>query len=96
MVVLESPKAPKWSQYLCSTLRPDKSPIIHKDSTRPGSVELQHMRALIIHGAMGISMSPKPWEWLSLPDELAYIRTLSLDDQVMAHASDNRKTMFTV
>jgi hypothetical protein len=95
-VLLESPKALMSSQYLCGTPRPDMSHIIHKVCIRDGNGEMQRVRALIDCGATSISMSPRLRKRLGLADEPAYVMTLGLNGQVMAHASDSRKTAFTV
>jgi hypothetical protein len=41
-------------------------------------------------------MAPRVQKQLGLADEPAYITTLGLNGQVMAHTSDSRKTAFTV
>jgi hypothetical protein len=95
-VLLESPKALMSSQYLCGTSRPDTSHIIHEVFIRDGNGEMQRVRALIDCGATSIFMSPRLRKRLGLADEPAYVTTLGLNGQVMAHASDSRKTAFTV
>jgi hypothetical protein len=86
-VVLESPKALMSSQYLCGTSRPDTSHIIHEVSTRDGSGEMQCMRALIDCGTTSIFITPRLLIRLSLVDEPAYVTTLGLNGQVLAHTS---------
>jgi len=95
-VLFESPKALLSSQYLCGTSRPDTSHIIHKVFIRDGHGEMQCVRALIDCGATSIFMAPRLRKRLGLADEPAYITTLGLNDQVMAQASESRKTAFTV
>jgi len=95
-VLLESPKALMSSQYLCGTSRPDISHIIHEVFIRDGNGEMQPVWALIDCGATSIFMAPRPRKRLGLADEPAYVTTLGLNGQVMAHASDSRKTAFTV
>jgi hypothetical protein len=57
---------------------------------------MQRVRALIDCGATSIFMAPRPRKPLGLADEPAYITSLGLNGHVMAHASESRKTMFTV
>jgi len=96
MVLMESPKAHMSSQYLCRTSRPDMSHIIHKVSIRDGCGEMQRVRALIDCGATSIFTTPRLRKRLGLAVEPAYVMTLGLNGQVMAHASESRKTTFTV
>jgi hypothetical protein len=95
-VLMESPKAHMSSQYLCGTSRPDTSHIIHEVFIRDGSGEMQRVRALIDCGATSIFMTPRLRKRLGLADEPAYVTTLGLNGHVMAHASESRKTTFTV
>jgi len=95
-VLLESPKAHMSSQYLCGTSSPDTSHIIHEVFIRDGNWEMQCVRALIDCGAMSILMAPRVQTQLGLVDEPSYVTTLGLNAQAMAHASDSRKTAFTV
>jgi len=88
-VLLESPKALMSRQYLCGTSRPDTSHIIHKVFIRDGNGEMQCVRALIDCGATRIFMSPRLRKRLRLAHEPAYVTTLGLNGQVMAHASDS-------
>jgi hypothetical protein len=96
MVLLESPKALMPSQYLCGTSRPDMSHIIHDVLLRDGSGEMQQVRAVIDCGATSIFMAPRLRKRLGLADEPAYVMTLGLNCQLIAHASESRKTAFTV
>jgi len=57
---------------------------------------MQRMRALIDGGATSFFMAPRPWKRPGLMDEPAYVTTLGLNGQVMAHAYDSRKTAFTI
>jgi hypothetical protein len=57
---------------------------------------MQRVRALIDCGATSIFMAPRLRTRLGLADEPAYVMTLGLYGHVMAHASDSRKTTFTV
>jgi hypothetical protein len=95
-VLLESPKALMSSQYFCGTSRPDTSHIINVVFIRDGNAGMQHVRALIDCGVTSIFMSPRLQKRLGLADEPAYITTIGLNGQVMAHASDCRRTAFTV
>jgi len=95
-VLMESPKADMSSQYLCGRSRPDTSNIIHKVFIRDGSGEMQRVRALIDCGATSIFMTPRLRKRLGLADEPAYVTTLGLNGHAMAHASESRKTTFTV
>ena len=95
-VVLESPKAHMSSQYLCGMSRPDTSHIIHEVFLRDGNGEMQRVRALIDWGTTSIFMTPRLRKRLGLVDEPAYVTTLGLNGHVMAHASESRKTWFTV
>jgi hypothetical protein len=95
-VLMESPKALMSSQYICGTSRLDTSHIVHDVLIRDGSGEMQRMRALIDCGATSIFMAPRLRKRLGLADEPAYVTTLGLDGQIMAHASESRKTTFTV
>jgi len=95
-VLLESPKAHMASQYLCGTSRPDTSHIIHEVFIRAGNGEMQCVRALIDCSATSIFMALRLRQQLGLADEPAYVTTLGLNGQVMAHTSDSRKTAFTV
>jgi len=84
------------SRYLCGTSRLDTSHIIHEVFIRDGNGEMQRTLALIDSGATSIFMSPRLRKWLGLVDDPAYVTTLGLNGQVMAHASYSRKTAFTV
>jgi len=95
-VLMESPKANLSSQYLCGTSRPDTSHIIHEVYISDGSGEMQRVRALIDSGTTSIFMTPRLRKQLALADEPAYVTTLGLNGHVMAHASESRKTTFTV
>jgi len=53
------------------------------------------VRALIDCGATSIFMAPRLRLWLGLVAEPAYVTTLGLNGQVMAHASESRKRAFT-
>jgi hypothetical protein len=90
------PKALMSSQYICGTSRLDTSHIVHDVLIRDGSGEMQRMRALIDCGATSLFMAPRLRKRLGLADEPAYVTTLGLDGQIMAHASESRKTTFTV
>jgi len=72
------------------------SHIIHEVFIRDGNGEMQPVRPLIDCGATSIFMSPRLRTRLGLADEPAYITILGLNGQVIAHASDSRKTAFTV
>jgi len=43
-----------------------------------------------------MSTATRPQKRLGLEDEPAYVTTLGHDGQVMAHASDSRKTVFMI
>jgi hypothetical protein len=58
--------------------------------------KMQHVRALIDWGTTSIFMALILRNWLVLLDEAAYITTLGLNGQGMAHASESQKTAFTV
>jgi hypothetical protein len=47
-------------------------------------------------GAKRIIMPPRLLQQLGLTDEPAYVTTLGLDSQAMAHTSKSQKTAFTV
>jgi len=95
-VLLESPKAFMSSQYLCGTSRQDTSHIVYSVFIRDGRVEMQSMRALIDCGATSIFMAPRLRKRLGLADKPVYVTTLGLKGHLMAHASESRKTTFTV
>jgi len=95
-VSLEGPKALMSSRYLCGTTRPDTSHIVHDVFIRDGSGEMQHMQALIDCGATSIFMAPRLRKRHGLVDEPAYLTTVGLNGHVLAHASDGRKTTFTI
>jgi hypothetical protein len=95
-VLMESPQAHMSSQYLCGTSRPDRSHIIHEVVIRDGKGEMQCVQVLINRGVMSILMALRLRERLRLADEPAYVTTLGLNGQVIAHVSDSRKTAFTV
>jgi hypothetical protein len=57
---------------------------------------MQRVRALIDCGATSIFMALRLRKQLGLADKPAYVTTLGLNGHVMAHASESRKTMFTV
>jgi len=57
---------------------------------------MQHVRALIDCGVTSIVMAPRLRKRLGLAEEPAYVTTLGLHGQVMAHVSDSRKTEFMV
>ena len=95
-VLMQSPKAHMSSQYLRGTSRSDTSHIIHEVFIRNGSGGMQPVRALIDCGATSIFTTLRLRKRLGLADEPAYITTIGLKGHVMAHASESRKTMFTV
>jgi hypothetical protein len=84
------------SQHLCGTTRPDTSHIVRDVLIRDGSGEMQPVRAPIDWGATSIFMAPRLRKLLGLMDEPAYMTTVGLNGQVMAHGSDSGKTAFTV
>jgi len=57
---------------------------------------MQRVRDLINCGATSIVMVPRVRKWLGLADEPAYVTTLGLNGQGIAHASETQKTAFTV
>jgi len=57
---------------------------------------MQRVRALIERGATSILMTPRLRKRFRLVDEPAYVTTLGLNGQVMADASERRKTTFTI
>jgi len=95
-VVLESPKDYMSSQYLCGTSRPDMSHIIHEVFIRDGNAEMQWVRALIDCGTTSIFMAATLRKRLDLVHDPAHVTTVGLNGQVMAHASESRKTALTV
>ena len=84
------------SRYLCGMFRLDTSHNIHQDHIRDGSQEMQRVRALINCGTTSIFMVPRLRIHLCLADEPAYITTLGLNSQVMAHTSNGRTSAFMV
>jgi hypothetical protein len=60
------------------------------------ATEMQQVRAVIDCGATSIFMAPRLRKRLGLADEPAYVMTLGLNCQLIAHASESRKTAFTV
>jgi hypothetical protein len=95
-VLLESPKALMSSQYICGTSRPDTSHIVEDVFIRDGSGAMQRVRALIDCGATSNFVAPRLRKRLGLADTPAYVMTLGLNGHVIAHASESRKTTFTV
>ena len=95
-VLLESPKAPMSSQYLCGTSRLDTTHIIHEVWINDGNGEMQHVRAFSDCCATSMLMAPRLRKGLGLADEPAYVTTVGLNGQVLAYASKRRKTAFTV
>jgi hypothetical protein len=95
-VLFNSPKAIMSRQYLCSTSRLDTSQIIHDVFRRDGSGEMHSVRAFIDCGATSIVMASRLRKRPGQADEPAYVRTLGLNGQVMAHVCDSPKTAFTV
>jgi predicted aspartyl protease len=84
------------SQFLCGTVRPVSSHIVHEVQIRDQHGELQRIRALIDCGATSICISPQRLNRLGLPHEAAHITTQALDGQVITHAEESRKTVITV
>jgi len=90
-VILESPRAHMFSQYLCGTETPNSAHIIHEVKIRDLHGEMQCVRALIDRGATSIFMAPRLLSTLGLPHEAAHKTTLGLNRQVMEHARDSWK-----
>ena len=84
------------SKYLCGTSRPDMPHNLHEVFIRDGSGAMQQVGDLIDCGATSIFMTPRLRKRLGLAEEPVYVMTLGLKGHVMAHASDSRKTTFTV
>jgi len=57
---------------------------------------MQYVRALIDCGVTSIFMVPRLHKRLCLAHAPAYVMTLGLNGQVMAHRSEGRKTAFTL
>jgi hypothetical protein len=95
-VLFQRPKPLVSSQYLCGTSRPDMSHIIHEVFIRDGSGEMQRVQSVIDCGVTNIFMAPRLRKRLGLADEPAYVKTLGLNGQVMAHTNESRKMAFTV
>jgi hypothetical protein len=95
-VVLESPRAHMFSQYLCGTETPDSAHIIHEDQIRDRHGEMQRVQALIDCGATSIFMSPRLLLRLGLRHQAAHTTTLGLNGHVIEHANDSRKTTISV
>jgi hypothetical protein len=95
-VVLERLKAPRSSQYICGTSKPDTSHIIDQVLISDGNGEMQCVRGLIGCGATRIFIALRLRIPLGPADILAYVMTLGVNGQVMAHASDSQKTALTV
>jgi hypothetical protein len=72
------------------------SHIIHEVFIRDGSGEMQRMQSLIDCGVTNIFMAPRLRKRLGQADEPAYVKSLGLNGQVMAHTSESRKMAFTV
>jgi hypothetical protein len=91
-VILESPRALMFSQYLCCTETTDSAHIIHEVTIRDRHGEMQRVRVLIDCGSTSIFMTPRLLRKLGLPHEAAHTTTLGLNGHVMEHARDSRKT----
>jgi hypothetical protein len=94
-VILKSPRAHMFSQYLCSTETPDSAHIIQKVEIRDRHGDMQRVRALIDCSATSIFMAPRLLRKLGLPHEAAHITTLGLIGHVMEHARESRKTIIS-
>jgi len=84
------------SQYLCGTSSPDTTHIFQEVYITDGNGEMQRMRARIDRGATSFLMGPRLRKRLRLADEPAYVTTLGLNGEVMAHASESQRMAFTV
>jgi len=78
-VIVESPRAHMFSQYLCSTETPDSAHIIHEVMIRDLHGEMQRVLALIDCGPTSIFMAPRLLRTLGLPHEAAHTTTLGLN-----------------
>jgi hypothetical protein len=92
IVVLESPWAHMFSEYLCSTETPDSAHIIHKVQLQDQHGDMQRVRALIDCGVTTISTSPRLLRKLGIRHQASYTTTLGLNRYVIEHANDCRKT----
>jgi len=90
-VILESPRAHMFSQYLCGTETPDSADIIHEGMIRDRHGEMQRIQVLFDCGATSIFMAQRLLPKLGLPHEAAHTTTLGLNGQMMEHARDSRK-----
>jgi len=63
-VILESPRAHMFSQYLCGTETPDSAHIIHEVKINDRHGEMERVRALIDCCATSIFMAPNYFETL--------------------------------
>ena len=95
-VVLESPRAHMFSQYLCGTETPDSAHIVHEVQIRDRYGEMQGVQVLIDSGATSTFMSPKLLRRLGLRHQAAHTTTLGLNGHVIEHANDSRKTTISV
>jgi len=91
-VILQSPRAHMFSQYLCGTETPDSADRIHEVMIRDRHGEVQCVQALIYCGTTSIFMAPRLLPNLGLPHEAAHTTTLGLNRQVKEHARESRKT----
>jgi len=88
-LLMESPKAHMSSKYLCGTSRPDMPHNLHEVFIRDGSGAMQQVGDLIDCGATSIFMTPRLRKRLCLADEPAYVTTLGLYGNVIAHAKES-------
>jgi hypothetical protein len=95
-VVLESPRAHMFSQYLCGTETPDSVYIIHDVQIRDRHSEMQRVRPPIDYGATRICMSPRLLWRLGLRHQVAHTTTLGPNGHVIQHSNDSQNTTISV
>ena len=81
-----------FSQYLCGTETGNLPRIIHEVMIRDQQGKMQHVQAVIDRGTTSIFTAPRLLGKLGLPHKAAHTTTLDLNEQVMEHTRDSRKT----